>query len=104
MRTIAQPVRNGVVVYDLLLRRPDGSIAESLVIPIEITVDGQGVKAEINADTEWTASLNGLLGEDKWGQQKNLEDLTKSFVVVAMKDAMQPYLPPQATVSETGDE
>jgi hypothetical protein len=103
MRTISKPERNGVVVYDLLLRRPDGSIAESLVIPVEITVNDRGVKAEINADSEWTASLNGLLGDDKYGQQKNLEDLSKSLVVVAMKDAMQPYLPPNATVSETDE-
>ena len=43
--------RNGVVVYQLILQRPDGEVAGNLPVPVEITIKGGTVRAEINGST-----------------------------------------------------
>ena len=92
--------RNGVVVYQLLLQRPDGEIAGNLPLPIEITIQGNEVRAEINGSTPWTPALNQVynkLSGDSWQQQEFLQSLASELVVAAMKDAMQPYLASERT-------
>lgn len=83
--------RRGTLVYELLLKAPDGSIAESLPIPVEISIDESGVSAHVNVDTDWTPSLNGSIpkGED---QRKHLEALASSMVGIAISSAAAPYV------------
>ena len=82
--------RTGVLVYELLLRAPDGSITESLPIPVEINVDGNGVSARINVDSEWTPSLNGSIPEGD-DQRQFITNLASSMVGIAMSAAAAPY-------------
>lgn len=100
MRQLKGNDRNGVVVYQLLLKRPDGDIAGSLPIPVEITIEGNQVKAEINGSTAWTPDLNetyNKISEDTWRQQEMLQSLASELVTAAMGDAMQPYLASERT-------
>ncbi len=92
--------RNGVVVYQLLMQRPDGEIAGNLPLPIEITIQGNEVRAEINGSTPWTPALHEVynkISNDTDKQQELLESLASELVVIAMKDAMQPYLASERT-------
>ena len=92
--------RNGVVVYHLILKRPDGEVVGNLPIPIELTIDGDQVRAEINGSTAWTPNLNEVyskISTDTDRQQALLESLCSEVVVTAMEDAMQPYLASERT-------
>ena len=92
--------RNGVVVYQLILQRPDGEVAGNLPVPVEITIKGGTVRAEINGSTPWTPPLHDVyrkIGDDTARQQKLLESLASEMVVAAMKDAMAPYLSSERT-------
>jgi hypothetical protein len=82
--------RTGTLVYELLLRAPDGSIAESLPIPVEVSINRDGVAARINVDTEWTPSLQGSIPEGE-NQREHVEKLAGSLVGIAMQAAMAPY-------------
>jgi len=82
--------RTGTLVYELLLRAPDGSIVESLPIPVEVSVDAELVAARINVDTEWTPSLQGSIPEGE-NQREHVEKLAVSLVGIAIEAAMAPY-------------
>jgi hypothetical protein len=92
--------RGGVVIYQMLLQRPDGGIVGNVPIPVQVNIVGDTVRAEINGSTEWTPALNEVyhkISKDTDKQQALLESLCSEVVVAAMKDAMQPYLASERT-------